>query len=80
MARFIGVDEQVELPATTISGDEVFHLVNEDLTLDIIPGHRATGKGTAISINNQVSVAANYELKLRNDLVSVVSMNFNRSE
>jgi len=80
MAHFIGVDEQIELPPTAVSGDEVFHIINEDLNFDIIPGHRTTGKGTVISVNSQITQAANYDVSLSSNPVSVISYNFNRDE
>ncbi|MBL0342553.1 MAG: hypothetical protein IPP71_17615 [Bacteroidetes bacterium] len=79
-AYFIGSDDRIELPSTTIAGDEVFHLINEKSNFDIIPGHRTTGTGTVISINNQVTSAANYDLKLRNEVVAIASFNYNREE
>ena len=80
LSYFIGADDRIDLPATTIAGDEVFHLINEKSGFDIIPGHRNTGNGTVISINNQIEIAANYDLKLRDELVSVTAFNYNRAE
>jgi hypothetical protein len=80
LAYFIGRDEQIELPSASITGDATFHLVNENLKFDVIPAHRVTSAGVLISINNQVIQAGNYELMLNDNIISMLSYNFNRDE
>jgi hypothetical protein len=55
-------------------------LVNPELGTDAIPGHRSTGTGTIVTVNNQIELAGHYELRKGNETVSVPSFNFNRDE
>ncbi|MBK7390355.1 MAG: BatA domain-containing protein [Bacteroidetes bacterium] len=80
LAGFIGVDETIDLQGVSVSGDEVFHLINESNNFDIIPGHRTTTEGTLVDIKNQVVLAGNYDLKANDRLLAVPAFNFNRSE
>jgi hypothetical protein len=80
LAGFIGVDETIDLQGVSVSGDEVFHLINESNNFDIIPGHRTTAEGTLVDIKNQVVLAGNYDLKANDRLLAVPAFNFNRSE
>jgi hypothetical protein len=79
-AGFIGKDDFIELPPRSIGGEEVFHLTNDALRFDIIPGYRATASGILIQLNHQVKEAGNYELKNNNELLFAPSFNFNRDE
>jgi hypothetical protein len=80
LAYEIGTDDRIDLPTVTITGDNVFHLQNEKSGFDIIPAHRTSGSGSLISLNNQVLLAGNYELKSSGQLLTVPSFNFNRNE
>jgi len=80
LAFSIGADDRIELPSVTITGDNVFHLMNESLNFDVIPAHRSTGTGTVVSLNNQVVLPGNYELKSATKVVSMPSFNYNRNE
>lgn len=57
---------RLNLQSASVSGDEVFHLINDELKFDIIPGHRTTGRGHC-NFHQQPNVnqAANYDLNLR---------------
>lgn len=76
----IGTDDRIELPSVTLTGDQVLHLVNKDLDTDAIPGHRSTGSGTVVTINNQINQAGHYDLRKGNETVLMSSFNYNRSE
>ncbi len=80
LAFSIGTDDRIELPSVTITGDNVFHLRNEQMNFDVIPAHRSTGNGTVVSLNNQVVMAGIYELQSAGKIVSMPSFNFNRDE
>ncbi|MDQ3050590.1 MAG: BatA domain-containing protein [Bacteroidota bacterium] len=80
LAFSIGTDDRIELPAVTITGDNVFHLRNESMNFDVIPAHRSTGSGTVVSLNNQVVMAGIYELQSAGKVISMPSFNFNRDE
>jgi hypothetical protein len=77
---FIGENEQMELPAVILSGDKVFHLINQELGFDAIPAHRPTGSGTIISFSGQVTQAGNFDLRNGDETVATPSFNYNRNE
>jgi len=80
LAYAIGRDDQIELPAVSLTGDHVFHLTNEYLNFDVIPAHRATGSGTMVMLNNQLVMAGNYKLTAADKIITTPSFNFNRDE
>lgn len=80
LAYAIGKDDRLELPAINITGDNVFHLLNEDIKFDVIPSHRSTSTGTMVSLNNQVVLAGNYELESAGKVIASPAFNFNRDE
>jgi hypothetical protein len=79
-AYTIGVDQHMEISATALAGDRVFHLINEELKFDAIPGHRTTGTSTLVTFGNHVIEAGNYELKSGSQTLAIVSFNYNRAE
>jgi hypothetical protein len=76
----IGRDDRIQIPGIQLSGDNVFHLVNEEKKFDIIPAHKSYGSETVLSMNGIIREAGIYDLKIRNELVSALSFNYNRKE
>jgi hypothetical protein len=76
----IGKNDRIELTSLTLTGEQVLHLINTELGIDAIPGHRSTGTGTVLTVNNQITQAGHYELRKGDETVSVPSFNFNRDE
>jgi len=80
LAYMIGRDDRIEIPGIQLSGDNVFHLVNEKQKFDIIPAHKTIGSETVLTVNGIINEAGIYDLKTRNELVSALSFNYNRKE
>ena len=76
----LGRDQSFEIDEAAVNGEEVFHLYNKALSFDIIPEHRTVNGGLSIYFSDQIKQAGNYELKLRNNIAAVASLNYNRTE
>jgi len=68
------------IPAFSMGIDAVFHLVNADLSVDIIPNHLMRQGKIEVNPGPGISDAGNYFLMLGADTVSAVGMNYKRAE
>lgn len=78
--HMIGEENVINAGSGGQTKDRVLNLVNRDLGFDIIPLVRSDLNHTAIMLNDEPSMAANYDLIEKDSLIQVVSMNFNRRE
>jgi hypothetical protein len=76
----IGRNTSVELENTVVTGEDVFHLINEEKNFDLIPGHRATGSGVVVNLPAEFPESGNYKLKMGRNTSAVISLNYNRKE
>jgi hypothetical protein len=65
---------------TTLSGDQVFHVINKTIGFDAIPNVKRTPAGTELSLDDQVKIAGNYEILAGGTIVNAISFNYNRRE
>ena len=80
-----GVYSEFSAGDTVLSGDQVFHLKNPDKGFDAIADastgtSRQTGNGLALTVQDQVNVAGNYEVTAGSRVVNVVAFNYDRRE
>jgi hypothetical protein len=76
----IGDDNLIDLGYRGENKDRVMNLMNRDLDFDIIPPIRNDVINTAIAINDELTLAANYDLIENDSLIRVLSFNFSRRE
>ena len=79
-SNVIGKNEAVVLNATTLGGDETFHLVNTSNNTDIIPSVRGIASGLMLDLADQIRLAGHYDLKKGNQMVAVLAFNYDRAE
>ena len=76
----IGGDEVVTLRNLQVSGESTFHLKDTLIGIDFIPAYRKVSSNTEIFLHDQVTQASNYDLTWNNELMSVLSFNYDRVE
>ncbi len=76
----IGKDEEVETGNLNTLGENVFHLVNDELKFDVIPEVKNVDNKSFISVHDQVKKAGNYALKSDSKTQSYISFNYDRNE
>jgi hypothetical protein len=62
------------------TADDVMHLINEDLKIDVVPQLKTVNGGIQISTNGLINRAGYYSLMNSNNNVAVFSFNYNRKE
>lgn len=71
----------IKLPSTIEMNDEsVVHLINESLQTDVVPMYHYHNKRVSISPGPEINQAGNYEVKIGNEVLGAIGMNFNRTE
>lgn len=80
LSSVLGHAQPLLLNLPPLSGDETFHLVNEQTKTDVIPSVKQVNGGLLISAEDQIPTAGQYELRRGNQLVAILSYNFNRKE
>lgn len=76
----LGNENLITINSIRMATGDVFHLMDEQHTTDIIPYHRTMGATTQINISNQLNKANNYMLKSNNQTITNLSFNYNRKE
>ncbi|MBK8847930.1 MAG: BatA domain-containing protein [Bacteroidetes bacterium] len=76
----IGRDQFVSIDKNAVSGEEVFHIVNQKNSFDIIPQHQSGSTALTIFFSDQLKHAGNYDIILRDKAVASVAFNYNKSE
>ncbi len=76
----IGRDETFDYDKMQLTGDNVFHLVNKELSFDVIPEHRMANNIYSIFVHNQIKSAGNYHLSSDNKSLATYSFNYDRKE
>ncbi len=76
----IGRDEEVESGNLVNTGENVFHLKNDELKFDVIPEMRNVDNKSYISVHDQIKKAGNYALTGENRIQAYLSFNYDRSE
>jgi hypothetical protein len=76
----IGRDEEVESGNPVNTGENVFHLKNDELKFDVIPEMKNVENKSYISVHDQVKKAGNYVLTGDNKIQSWLSFNYDRNE
>jgi hypothetical protein len=76
----IGRDHDISISDTLVSADNVFHMINKKENFDIIPESKILNNTTVLSVHDQIKTGENYDLIASNNLINVVSFNFDRKE
>lgn len=76
----IGRDHDISISDTLVSADNVFHMINKKENFDIIPESKILNNTTILSVHDQIKLGENYDLVAANNLINVVSFNFDRKE
>ena len=76
----IGKNHDIVISDTLVSADNVFHITNKKDNFDIIPESKILNNETILSVHDQLVKAENYDLLAGNNLISVVSFNYDRKE
>ena len=76
----IGKNHDIVISDTLVSADNVFHMTNKKDNFDIIPESKILNNETILSVHDQLVKAENYDLLAGNNLISVVSFNYDRKE
>jgi hypothetical protein len=76
----IGNDESIEIGGSLSSPDQVFHILSENQTFDIIPEHRYADSKTIIYERSQLKQSGNYRLISGKAMLAGLSFNYNRAE
>jgi len=76
----VGANREFVVKDTVVSNDNVFHLVNEGLSFDVIPESRLINSQSILSVHDHVKDAGNYKLTSGGKLISIVSFNYDRKE
>lgn len=76
----IGNDEVITLRNMQVSGESTFHLKDTLIGIDFIPAYRKVSSNTELFLHEQVIQASNYDLTWNNELMSVLSFNYDRKE
>ncbi len=76
----IGRETEIEFSDTTLSGDNVFHLINKKENFDIIPESKMADGKTFIAVHDQLKKAGNYDLVANNKTDAAFAFNYDRKE
>ena len=75
-----GKNEQLLLKNSSQENESVFHIVDENKTLDIIPEVKKEITGFTIFTQSQINKHGNYFIKNNSEIIDVVSFNYSRNE
>lgn len=75
----IGSSESIE-SATSVSGENTYHIKSINNDFDIIPEHKVMDSKTEILVRNQIQRAGNFNLLAGTELLNGIAFNFNRKE
>jgi len=75
----LGDDEPVTAGGR-MAGETVFHLVNRDMGVDVIPEVRPQGNQVRVVLHDAVREAGIYDLTLNGEPVSALAFNYDRAE
>lgn len=71
----------IKLPSDIEMNDEsVIHLINESLQADVVPMYHYHNNRVSVSPGPEINQAGNYEVKIGNEVVGAIGMNYNRTE
>ncbi len=77
----IATNQSIEANSNLTGDENVFHLKNAQLNVDIIPEHRNENGKTNLLVNDQITTAGNYDLVSETgNKISAVAFNYNRKE
>lgn len=78
--NIIGRESAYKADENTISGEDIFHLVNSAKKFDIIPEQRSGANFIDLFFRDQVKESGNYDLLLKNKIAGVIAFNYDRKE
>lgn len=77
----IGNNSVIKVKNNELNPDKVFRIVNKEKNIDIIPQSSNTeGPYTKLFVNNEIKYAGHYNIFFGNNLISGISLNYNRKE
>ena len=76
----IGEKDELIVNENLTAGDNVFHLINEENKIDIVPQLKTINGGLQIATNGLVNKAGYYNLMNDKNTMAVFSFNYNRME
>lgn len=76
----IGKDEAITLRNVQVGGESTFHLQDTLIGIDFLPAYRKVSSNTEIFLHGQVNQASNYDLTWNDELINVLSFNYDREE
>ena len=77
---YTGKNEQLAIKNISQENESIFHITDENNTLDIIPEIRKEISGTALFTQSQINKNGNYFIKNNAEVIDVASFNYNRNE
>ncbi len=60
--------------------DNVYHIINKNKTIDIIPQNIKAKDKTILNLKNIITKAGNYLVQKQNKIIDILSVNYNRDE
>ena len=64
----------------SITTDGVYHIIDKNKTIDIIPRSVKAENKIILNFNNLITKAGNYFIKQQNNIIDILSVNYNRKE
>lgn len=80
LAYTLGSNEGISLKNVSAAGESSMHLKNTKLAVDIIPEMRNSPEGMTLFIGDAAQQAGSFNLIGNDSIISVISLNYNRSE
>ena len=76
----IDQDKFVTLKHANSSSELLYHVVNKELNVDVIPEIYPVNNGLKLGFHDAISVSGNYEVQLKDSLMGYLSFNYNTNE
>ncbi len=79
---YLIIDQEkfVTLKQSNSSSELLYHVVNKELNVDVIPEIYPVNNGLKLGFHDAISVSGNYEVQLKDSLVGYLSFNYNTKE
>jgi hypothetical protein len=79
---YLIIDQEkfVTLKQSNSSSELLYHVVNKDLNVDVIPEIYPVNNGLKLGFHDAISVSGNYEVQLKDSLIGYLSFNYNTTE
>ncbi|MCK4661603.1 MAG: BatA and WFA domain-containing protein [Bacteroidales bacterium] len=76
----IGKNNVIELSNISLTNNNIFHFIDKKNNVDIIPEFRITNYNVKLFLDDNIKKAGNYYITNNEDVISCISLNYNRSE